>query len=429
MSVFSRFLRRLALFSALLALLGSLSGCAEVKSKLHEGGEFLRDLFMNSIDRFPESSANAFQQPQDTTLPPEFVISAPAESLVVGTVSEDVNIRSGPNADYDHLGSFRTGTQLKIYHQLLIGNSPWGLTESGWVSMNYVVLDDPKQAISIAQAESKNCLIVIPDLDVRSGPGWQYPSTGLKMEGYTTHPVLAQSGPWIQVAQGWISKDGVYVERSEPARTGTVTGSEVNVRTGPGTQYKVTDVVVRNDTLTVFHQVEVNGKYWGYTSIGWISMTYVKLEDPDDGLAGQPETTQIVLRDGIQDGAIVGEWQDATLTANGTSLIFGGKWLFNEDGAFSYIGKDFHYSNGMNASANAADAEKAPEFHGMYTYDGSVLTLFCTEDSSLTESELPYIRLLSAKIENGVMTLTSGDASTQLYHGAQDAVASQLLSN
>ncbi len=427
MSVFTRFLRRSALVAALLVLLCGLSGCAGVEGKLQEGGVYLRDLFMNSIARFPEGSANSPGSPEDVTMPPEFVISAPEEPQILGTVSEDVNIRSGPNAEYDHLGSFRTGTPLKIYHQLLLGNSPWGLTESGWISMNYVVLDDPKQAISVPQTDGKTCLIVIPKLDVRTGPGWQYPSTGLQMEGYTTHPVLAQSGVWIQVAQGWISKDGVYLEHSEPARTGTVTGSEVNVRSGPGTQYDVLDTVVRGDTLTVFHQVEVNGKYWGYTSIGWISMSYVKLEELEFGFVGQPEDSQVVPRAGIVDSAILGEWQDVSVTADGKSLVFSGKWLFNEDGAFSYIGQDSHYANSKNASANAADAEAAPEFHGMYTYDGSVLTLFCTEDSTMEETELPYIRLLEVKIENGVMSMTSGEASTQLYLGSSDAVASMLL--
>lgn len=426
MSVFSRFFRRLALAAVLLALLCGLSGCSELGSQLQEGGVYLRDLFMNSIARFPEGSSQAAEDPQDAMLSAEFVIQPPEISQVVGTVTEDVNIRSGPNAEYDHLGSYLKDSQVQIYHQVLVGESPWGLTESGWISMNYVRLDDPSKAVT-TPLTGKDCLIVIPSLDVRSGPGWQYPSIGLQMEAYTSRTVLAQSGPWYLLAEGWVNKDGVYLEGTEGARTGTVTGTEVNVRSGPGTQYDVLDVVVRGDTLTVFHQVSVNDKYWGYTSIGWISMSYVKLEELDSGIEGEPEDPETQPREGILDSAILGQWQAATVSGDGASLVFGGNWLFNIDGTFQYTGSDTRYYAGTGAVANSAAADDTQEFSGMFTYDGSTLTLFCTADPAMSEEELPYILLVSATIDSGVMVMTSGDSSVNLYAGTQDTVASQLL--
>lgn len=426
MSVFSRFFRRLALAAVLLVLLCSLSGCAELGSQLKESGIFVRDLFLNSITRFPESSFQAAEDLQETVLPPEFEIAPPAVPQLVGTVTEDVNIRSGPNAEYDHLGSLLTDTQVHIYHQVLIGDSPWGLTESGWISMNYVRLEDPAQAVS-TPLTGKTCLIVIPSLDVRSGPGWQYPSVDLQLEGYTKHPVLAQSGAWYQLAAGWVSRDGVYIEGTEPARTGTVTGSEVNVRNGPGTQYDVLDVVVRGDTLTVFHQVAVNDKYWGYTSIGWISMSYVKLEELEYGFVGEPETPAVELRPGVLDTNILGEWQHVAVSTSGTTLAFGGTWMFYPDGTFLFSEKDGMYYHGKTAAANNAETGSSTELSGLYTYDGSTLTLFCTADSAASEDALPYILLVGAEIDSGVMTMTSGGSTTNLYAGTQDTVASRLL--
>lgn len=427
MSVFFRFARRLAMVAAVCALLCGLCGCSALEDKLQQGGVYVRDLLLNSISRFPEGSANHGQQPEDMTLPPEFIFSVPQEPQAVGIVSEDVNLRSGPDAEYDHLGSLLAGTEVKIYHQLLLDNSPWGLTESGWISMNYVQLNDPALAVCAPQTDEKTCLIVIPELDVRTGPGWQYPSADIRMEAYTTHPVQAQSGAWVKLEQGWVSKDGVYLEGTVPPRTGTVTGSELNVRTGPGTQYKVVDKLLRNETVTVFHQVAVNDKYWGYTSIGWISMSYVKLEKLESGFEGEPEDPQPSPRKGIVDTAILGQWQNAVVTTDGTSLVFLGRWLFNEDGSFSYTADDAYHYYGKSTAVNTASEEDLTELCGMYTYDGSVLTLFITGDPNVAEEELPYICVANVTIDAATMGMTSGESAATLHAGTRDTVASQLL--
>lgn len=428
MSVFSRSIRRLALIAALLILLGSLSGCAELKSELKQSAELAQDLLMNSISRFPEGGNNTAQKPEDVTLPPEFEFTAPGEPQILGVVSTDVNIRSGPNAEYDHLGSLLAGTEVKIHHQLLLGNSPWGLTDAGWISMNYILLNDPNQAISIPQTDGKTCLIVIPDLEVRTGPGWQYPSADIQMEGFTTHVVKAQSGNWILLEQGWVSKDGVYLQGTEPARTGTVTGSEVNIRSGPGTQYDVVGRVVRNDTLTVFHQVEVkDNKYWGYTSAGWISMSYVKLEDLKTEQPTEQEESLITLREGVADSRILGQWQNAVVTSGGSSLVFIGQWEFLEDATFTYRDDSAYHSVNKSLASGGPEEETERVLSGLYTYDGGVLTLYCTADSAADEGTLPYILLLNVTIDGGVMTMASANSVATLYPGSQDAVASLLL--
>lgn len=425
MSVYKCCLRRLLLPVLLIGVLLSLCGCAEVETKLQEGGEFVRDLLLNSMARFPENSAQVTETPPDETLPPEFVIAPPAEPTVVGVVSEDVNIRSGPDAEYAHLGSLLTGAEVKIHHQILLGNSPWGLTDAGWISMNYVKLQDPAQAISIPQTDGKTCLVVIPDLDVRVGPGWQYDSADVTLEGYTTQLVKAQSGAWVLLEDGWVSKDGVYMGGEEQAKTGTVTGSEVNVRNGPGTQYKAVGKVRKGDSLTVFHQVAVGEKFWGYTSIGWVSMSYVKLQNTQSDTQENTED-QVELSKGVIP-QLLGPWQQAFVMAEGNSVVFAGAWQFNEDGSFTYTGEDAYHHTTKNAASGPEEETQGTYLAGNYACDGSVLTLFCTEDPAAEEGTLPYIRLVNVSFAEGKLTMTSGDLSAVLYSGTPNTVAEELL--
>lgn len=424
MSECKSLIRRLLPAAALGALLLSLCGCAELEGKLEQGGTYVRDLLLNSISRFPEGADQPTQSPEDATLPPEFVLVPPAEPEVVGVVSEDVNVRSGPDVEYDHLGSLLAGTEVKIHHQILLGNSPWGLTDAGWISMNYVELNDPAQAISVPQTDGKTCLIVIPDLEVRVGPGWQYDSADVKMEGYTTQLVKAQSGAWVLLEEGWVSKDGIYMGGTEQARTGTVTGSEVNIRTGPGTEYKRVGKVYRGDSLTVFHQVAVGEKFWGYTSAGWISMSYVKLDKVNTDPGDDSETPSVTLAKGVIE-PLLGAWQQAFLMSDSCSVVFAGSWEFMEDGSFTHTGEDSYHN--MLQSASEAPEGESTRMSGMYTCDGSVLTLFCTEDSAAEEGMLPYVRLVQVSFVEGKLVMTSGDTGATLYSGTRNNVAEDLL--
>ena len=60
-----------------------------------------------------------------------------------GTVTGNgVNIRSGPGTGYDVVGSLNEGDDVKIYAQFKIGNMTWGCTDNGWISMNFVEIDE-----------------------------------------------------------------------------------------------------------------------------------------------------------------------------------------------------------------------------------------------------------------------------------------------
>ena len=69
-------------------------------------------------------------------------------------------------------------------------------------------------------------------------------------------------------------------EEPQWPRTGIITGKEVNVRTGPGTQYDRADYQLNTGNLVVIHEVVYDGSTynWGRMEDGhWVCMDYVKL--------------------------------------------------------------------------------------------------------------------------------------------------------
>ena len=64
-------------------------------------------------------------------------------------------------------------------------------------------------------------------------------------------------------------------DKGDNGGTGTVTGSAVNLRQGPGTKFTVVGSVKEGDTVEILAQFTIDEKTWGCTKNGWISMDYV----------------------------------------------------------------------------------------------------------------------------------------------------------
>ena len=61
---------------------------------------------------------------------------------VEGIVTTDeLNIRSGPGTGYDSVGKLYTDEVIKIFYQVTVGETTWGCTKDGWVSLKYVSLE------------------------------------------------------------------------------------------------------------------------------------------------------------------------------------------------------------------------------------------------------------------------------------------------
>ena len=164
--------------------------------------------------------------------------------IAQGTVkcTSYVNVRKGPGTNYTILARAVAGSQVEIYQTKWVGASQWGWMTNGWICMDYVSLSS----------------------DSQSGSG----STDTQISG-------------------------------------TVSGSNVNVRSGAGTGYSIVGRKNSGDVITVYERKTSGGLNWGRIGDNqWICLAYVRLEN-----AGGTETPQ------------PGSESNSSVSGDGTSAV------------------------------------------------------------------------------------------------------------
>ena len=252
------------------------------------------------------------EDPSEGTEPSE-PVTPPAEEKVIatGTVKLSdgtLNIRSGPGSSYSKVGSLNNGAKVEIY-ELTNG---WGRISEGWISMDYVVLDEaekePEQPAPEAVIAKGLVSMSSGDLNIRKGAGTSYSkvgsvANGSKVELYEI--VNVGDVKWGRIKEGWISLQYVKL-----AATGTVTRDTLNARKGAGTGYAVAGTYVKGDQVYVYETTAVGSATWGHTDKGWVNMEYVKLDKAETGVSGTITRDTLNIRKGAGTGyAVVGSYQ------------------------------------------------------------------------------------------------------------------------
>jgi uncharacterized protein YraI len=154
-----------------------------------------------------------------------------------------VNVRSGPGTHYPSYGVVPQGAQAEV-----IGLSPdggWWVVKvlqtdlvpsgQGWVSAEYVQTENTENVPVITPPEapppveaptpqpSAARATALDAINVRSGPGTNYPSYGVATKGAQGEVIgVSEDGGWwvvkvlqtdlVPSGQGWVSSDWVLVE-------------------------------------------------------------------------------------------------------------------------------------------------------------------------------------------------------------------------
>ena len=183
-----------------------------------------------------------------------------------------LNIRESASTTAAQKGSYSYGDRITI----LETSNGWGRTDKGWVSMNYVYQD------GTTGTKTAKGLVTGTTLNVRSGPGTKYDS--VKSYGNLTRVNILEQitiggTTWGCTKDGWISLDYVYIDGTtgDGAGSGTVSGSNVNIRSGPGTNYDVVGSYSQGDSVEIYAQFTIGSTKWGCTNKGWVSMDYVEV--------------------------------------------------------------------------------------------------------------------------------------------------------
>ena len=220
-----------------------------------------------------------------------------------GTVTgSNVNVRSGAGTGYSIVGRKNSGETVTVYERKTSGGLNWGRIGDGqWICLAYVRLESSGTETPQPGSESNSSVSgdgttavqntgtvnTTTGLNVRSGPGTGYariktlsPGTAVSIYEYRT----VDGVKWgrIQTSQ-WVCM--TYVSLSAQASgeenwtgTGTVTSStNLNVRSGPGTNYTRVGQLTPGTKIEITEQTKVSGISWGKTAQGWVCMSYVKM--------------------------------------------------------------------------------------------------------------------------------------------------------
>lgn len=210
-----------------------------------------------------------------------------------------LNIRSEASTNGKVQGAYNKGDVITI----LETKNGWGRTNKGWVKLEYVntnsttigsTNDDDKDDDSTttknpditSNGSTKVILkgiVKVADLNVRSEGSTNGERLGNLTYGARVE-IMEKDNNWGRTKDGWICLDYIYQDGTTGSKTasGTVTGDQLNIRSGPGTGYGSVGSYNEGDSVTILEQFTYNGTTWGCTNQGWISMDYVDVGDSDN---------------------------------------------------------------------------------------------------------------------------------------------------
>jgi uncharacterized protein YraI len=255
--------------------------------------------------------------PQATTSAFLSGISIAADAPVV-TAQVNAELRGGPSDSYPSVGLLEAGQQAQVV----------GISEDGfWWAIRVLYLENGQAWVLASQVLARNTDAVeilsppaglapaIPatpvpaivtallNVNVRSGPGMEYPRIGLLQEGQDAEAVgVDAEGLWYAIkvpgeenSQGWVSKDYIKIKNADSL---PVAGPEagkpilialtiVNIRAGPGQEYEIIGSL-ENGLGAEVVGVSQDGEWWaiafanGPNGYGWVSAKFVKVQNVQD---------------------------------------------------------------------------------------------------------------------------------------------------
>lgn len=265
------------------------------------------------MDYVPEETTGDGDSTPDETTPaetkPDDGSTGTSAQNIKGVVSvKELNIRSEASADSDRVGSYVKGDVVTI----LETKNDWGRTNKGWVKMEYVNTTGTTTNNTANNSTNNNTnnsntnnsttgngsttviakgIVTVKELNIRSKASTDGERVGALSYGDRVE-ILEKSGNWGRTSKGWISLDYVYQDGTTGSKTakGIVTGTQLNVRSGPGTNYGSVGTLNSGDRVNILEQFTYNGTTWGCTKSGWVCLDYIYIDGTD---AGQTKTGTI----------------------------------------------------------------------------------------------------------------------------------------
>ncbi|MBQ8748283.1 MAG: SH3 domain-containing protein [Oscillospiraceae bacterium] len=120
-------------------------------------------------------------------------------------VQEWLNVRGGPGTSYSIVGKLNPKETVTITERKTVGATQWGKISTGWVSMDYIVLNTSgsAQTQAVTKTITADCLRVRKDAGTSNSiVGYLY--YGAKVQILETK-TISNGEVWGRISNGWIS--------------------------------------------------------------------------------------------------------------------------------------------------------------------------------------------------------------------------------
>ena len=317
--------RFVSLALVLALMLATLSGCSLLPSSKNTEPSTEATEPSENIPNIVESEPST----EPSTVPTTAPTTAPKKENVA-VVKEQLNLRSSPSTGSRVITSLDAGEEVEVMRIEAIGSVEWAFVDydglMGWIVTNMLDMSNvqltsgstntPANGDSstpttgttapttgateptvnnitgvgggtTTPANAKYGVVKASELNIRSTAS----QTGERVGSYKYGDritILETSNGWARTDKGWVSLSYVYVDGEVGSNSayGTVTATQLNVRSGPGTNYDKVKSLNLNDRVQILEQIKVGNTTWGYVSGGWVSMDYISLEGSTGAITG-----------------------------------------------------------------------------------------------------------------------------------------------
>lgn len=275
--------------------------------------------------------------PTEDNLPPGLVEVKPTETSAPTTEAtepidenaavinkDNTKVRQTPSADADPIGTLNKGTEVTIIREVSIAGVGWTLIREGWVATealdksyvpdttepttiqtpaqmdpnnqqnnnnnnnNNTTTDKPTTDKPATNNVKFNGIVTASELNIRKEARQDSDKVGSyrKLDRVS---ILETSNGWGRTDKGWISLNYVYQDGTTGSNpcSGIVTATQLNIRSGPGTNYDKVDSVNYLGRVNVLEQFTIGNTTWGCVKGGWISMEYVYVDGTEGKNTGE----------------------------------------------------------------------------------------------------------------------------------------------
>lgn len=211
------------------------------------------------------------------------------------TASSNLRIRSGHGTGYSVVGSIPAGATVTVTKAQGLAESDWAHVNyngtSGYVSMQYLSLVKLNHRYESTEY-TPTCTEKGYSLHVCADCGHSLMENMVEALGHSYGPWTDTDTAGLQI-RTCTRCGGTETQEVKTTVMGTVTGNSLRIRENPGTSHKVVGYVNKGDRVEILEQKTVGAAVWGRIDKGWISMSYVKLDEvPEEPPVTEPPVTE-----------------------------------------------------------------------------------------------------------------------------------------